>query len=72
MYHSRMDTTTTYRAELHRFFLEDDELFVSKSVTFPTWKEARDWLDEQRTDISRYLGRYDRDPYRYVLRIDHA
>lgn len=60
-----------YRSELQRcIFDDDDELIVSKSATFPTWKEANAWLDEQRTDVSRYLGRYDSDPYRYVLRID--
>ena len=60
----------TYRVELQRFFDDDDEMFVSRSETFPTWIEANVWLNEQRTDVSRYLGRYDSDPYRYVLRID--
>jgi len=60
----------TYRVELQRFFDDDDEMFVSRSETFPTWNEANVWLNEQRTDVSRYLGRYDSDPYRYVLRID--
>ena len=60
----------TYRVELQRFFDDDDEMFVSRSETFSTWNEANVWLNEQRTDVSRYLGRYDSDPYRYVLRID--
>jgi hypothetical protein len=59
-----------YRAEIQRFFIIDDELSVSRSETFSTWKEAQDWLDEQRTDISRYLSQWERDPYRYVLRIE--
>lgn len=60
----------TYRVELQRSFEVDDEMLVSRSQTFPTWTEANAWLNEQRTDVSRYLGRYDSDPYRYVLRID--
>jgi hypothetical protein len=60
----------TYRAELQRFLFEDDELHVSISGNFPTWTEAQQWLKEQRAEVSRYLGRYDEDPYRYVLRIN--
>jgi hypothetical protein len=49
---------------------DDDGFVVSRSATFPTWKEARSWLDNERTKVSLSLGRYDYDPYRYVLRID--
>ncbi len=59
-----------YRSELQRWFDDDDEVFVSRSEKFPSWAEANAWLNEQRADVSRYLGRYDSDPYRYVLRIE--
>jgi hypothetical protein len=59
-----------YRSELQRTFDDDDEMFVARVERFPTWAEANAWLDQQRTDVSRYLGRYDSDPYRYVLRME--
>lgn len=60
----------TYRSELQRVMFDDDGFVVSRSATFPTWTEARSWLDNERTKVSLSLGRYDYDPYRYVLRID--
>ena len=59
-----------YRSELQRTFDDDDEMFVARVERFSSWAEANAWLDQQRTDVSRYLGRYDSDPYRYVLRIE--
>lgn len=65
-----MNTTeVTYIAGI-QYVGDDGSLSLGAHATDLTYDEARAWLDARRTSVARILSRYDRDQYRYFMRIE--
>jgi hypothetical protein len=50
------------------FMAEDGPRIVTQEI-FETWEDVNTWISHRRTITAMVLGRYDRDEYRYEVRM---